>query len=367
MAFVKAVVQARKAKKQLLRRSQMNNHLRNILGATALLACGSFNSAQAEVQPYIVNGESVAISQLPSTVALLNNSRLERTGSAFQAQFCGGTLIRSNWVVTAAHCLVDSEGVAINPAAISILAGSDNLEFPNFEPTPVARVIVHEEYTNSIFSDDIALLELAEDAPAQPMAIRETPVLNNEQAYVAGWGQLAFAERAADARYARELQMIRVRLIPGQECENLDVYTFIDTKNQVCGAPIRNEIASSCFGDSGGPVYSVNAQNYLRLTGVVSRGIECGVDLLPEVYTNVLSYTNWIDSHIAGNTSTGESSGESTNESTGESSGDSSGEAVGVQTRQQLSASGSAGCVFLPLLFVILIVRRRLRTIDLMQ
>lgn len=48
----------------------------------------------------IVGGTNANAGDAPWQVALTSG-----TGSnIFQAQFCGGTLINSNWVLTAAHC-----------------------------------------------------------------------------------------------------------------------------------------------------------------------------------------------------------------------------------------------------------------------
>ena len=54
--------------------------------------------------PMIVGGTAVPNSKYPFMVALLDK---RRAGDAFDEQFCGGTLIDKDSVLTAAHCLVN--------------------------------------------------------------------------------------------------------------------------------------------------------------------------------------------------------------------------------------------------------------------
>lgn len=49
-----------------------------------------------------------------------------------------------------------------------------------------------------------------------------------------------------------------------------------------------------CYGDSGGPLSSLENQ----LIGIVSWGKGCAIGI-PDVYTNVYSYTNWIQTVMA--------------------------------------------------------------------
>ena len=91
--------------------------LRLIGVAAAALAtvgvAGTATAAADDVTPMIIGGEETTIEENPFAVALT-------TPDGFQ--FCGGTIVAPNKVLTAAHC---TEGTA--PADIKVVAGRTTL------------------------------------------------------------------------------------------------------------------------------------------------------------------------------------------------------------------------------------------------
>ncbi|XP_033115439.1 chymotrypsinogen B-like, partial [Anneissia japonica] len=104
--------------------------------------------------------------------------------------YCGASLISEKWAITAAHC-VDSL------TEISITAGittqDDNSVFR--ERVLIAEPVIHPEYDDVSYDNDIALLRL--DSPVQfnqfvqPLCYESLEYRPGTLCYAAGWGRLS--------------------------------------------------------------------------------------------------------------------------------------------------------------------------------
>ena len=77
------------------------------LGATLLLAA-SVQAADGGPSPRIVGGTTTLGDALPHQASLVYDD-IKFTGSDFARSFCGGALVTPRIVMTAAHCLVDTD------------------------------------------------------------------------------------------------------------------------------------------------------------------------------------------------------------------------------------------------------------------
>lgn len=261
-------------------------------------------SAQPEpglsLQPRIVGGVEISISQTPATAALLSTSRVELDGNLFQAQFCGGTVIAPRWILTAAHCVLNLNGTVMAPSSIMILTGSDDLAFPADQPIPVHRIITHREYRSVELGRDIALIQLAYDTSVEPVSLDTQPVLTDDLAFIAGWGAVNSGDDGRNQQFPTHLRGTFVNMTEGSDCGSL----FPDYAGYTDGTTICAGVADggkdSCQGDSGGPLYRVEGPDgrIVAVTGVTSWGIGCGIAEYPGIYTNVVSYVDWIQENI---------------------------------------------------------------------
>ena len=68
---------------------------------------------------------------------------------------CGGSIISSSWILTAAHCVYDHIG-----SPIIVYAGSTT-RWIGSQTRQVEQVIVHSDYQPTSYANDVALLRLA--------------------------------------------------------------------------------------------------------------------------------------------------------------------------------------------------------------
>ena len=315
-------------------------------------------------QPRVVGGEYADEGEWPWQVAIISTQRFKeamadsdqkvRNQAQYRAMFCGGSFISPEWILTAAHCVVDmyDDGTfeAWRPDAIEVLVGTNDLT--QGERIAASRIVVHDGYVPTTNDNDIALVKLAAPAfegdgtatmrtvmPAT-LELEKQLATTGAAATVTGWGltesesipvklleaEIKIQENAtcnanivedrkpAIRYYLNEIS--KYANVPSETLQN--VFSVLVkkakgpiTENMIC-AGLVSGAKDACNGDSGGPLVIKGSDGTYIQVGVVSWGafpvspenddgrkVRCGYPQFFGYYTRVSKYTDWLKEHMS--------------------------------------------------------------------
>ena len=235
----------------------------------------------------IVGGEETLQHQFPWQVGL--------TGPRTRRPFCGGSVLSSRTVLTAAHCVRWRE-----VGEVVVVAGDHDHQVSDGEVRQaVCGVRLHPAYDSLDNSHDLALLTLCQPLQwrmeVQPVCL-PPPHLTPPglSATVTGFGSLQSGGPQPD-----RLQAVNVTSIANTECDQAYGGGGLITDSMLCArAPGKD----ACQGDSGGPLVLKPRGGHFSQIGLVSWGQGCADPRYPGVYTRIAlaDHLEFINNNLQG-------------------------------------------------------------------
>ncbi|KAM9486862.1 granzyme B-like [Clarias gariepinus] len=207
---------------------------------------------------------------------------------------CGGMLIKSNYVLTAAHCVDNIKHPVKDKLEVVLGAHNISQKEPQQQRIQVQKYFKHPFYKNNERLNDIMILKLKSKAKKNKavksigLPSKNENIQDQEKCSIAGWG-MTYQNSAASS----VLKEVTLKIQNNTKCKR-DWDHYFDTDNMICTASDGRE--AFCQGDSGSPLICGE-----KLQGLAAYTYpdDCLNRQYPEVYMKISYFLQWIKQVIA--------------------------------------------------------------------
>lgn len=252
---------------------------RLISSAASVLALTAATAGLAPAHA-IVGGQAAPEGAYPFMAALVDNTDF---------QFCGGSVIGSQWILTAAHCVVDESPT---PNDLFVITGRTDLgNTSQGQHIKVSNVYVNPQYDGNAHDSALLKLSTATTSPAITLASAADDQYEvvGTTVRVTGWGD---QYGALGLLATNQMRYVDLQVVDDSTCGTTN-FGF-DAPTGVCASGLLKD---SCQGDSGGPLFKMVGTARIEI-GIVSYGTGCALPGFPGVYAEVNNpqIRSWITS-----------------------------------------------------------------------
>ncbi|CAG9860185.1 unnamed protein product [Phyllotreta striolata] len=271
-----------------------------VLGSMSLIKQDCGRSVRRSRQPRagmlgrIIQGKQSKRGAWPWQVSL----QLLHPQFGFLGHWCGGVMISSEWLLTAAHCISNDLFNLPLAALWTAVIGEWDREVEEYseQRIPIEEVILHERFHN--FQHDIALMKLSRpvkftrDSRIRAVCLPTSRLLHNQTdlCYATGWGRAT-----EDGMLSVRLLESRVPVHDNAVCRKKYGHAVPIKSGHLCAGHLDGS-SGTCVGDSGGPLQCAMQDGRWILAGITSFGSGCAKPGFPDVYTRLSYYLPWIKS-----------------------------------------------------------------------
>lgn len=258
-------------------------------------------SVELKLTKRVVGGWFSRINNHPYHVLILHDPILIFNSVSYS--YCGGSIISSKWILTAAHCIIDKSAKGLNSTLIVVGIDRSN-KFNSQNTYNLTAFHIHPNYTFNdtlTIGNDIALLELKEQLKFNqnvkpiPLPGKKFPLKIGDYAMTSGFGVTG----NESSHLSDVLKTANVNIENITECENAFVAKF-NHQSMICGSWKAYE--RPCHGDSGGGLVTLDDNDEAILIGITSFGADdcfmTSSNKSFEIYTQIEYFTGWIKSKI---------------------------------------------------------------------